>query len=1085
MIKFKRALALMLVFVMAVSMISVAPSTTVNAAPSKYVKSLKLSKSKLTMTSGKTAKIKATVKVKGKASTKVKVSLSKANKKVVKKAKVGKPSKKGVSTITFTAAKVTKKKSTTIKVVTSAKNSKNKKITKKIKVTVKPIPVPTTEQPTTQRPTTEQPTTEQPTVAKLEKINVTADVTSISEKGGKAQLTVTSATAGVAIARVEYKSENEQIATVSSTGLVEGIAYSSSPVIITVTAYDKNGNKAVGTIAITVTQVKNTDATVSFTSAQQSIELEEGDTVTLKPVMNNAAADAKIEYKSDNTKVATVDANGKVTAVSEGKAIITATIAGTNASATATITVKKSEDAVGIASFEANHADSFEVKFTTAVAESEREKLEITLKLGNSIMDVNKVWAENGKSVELKYNSEYTPGEYTLTLSGQDIAISTTANTMKASVSARTIANVQIKTAYVPKYYRAKVYFDALDQYGDVMQNVTADQFVWTAECKGDNGVDATYAITDTTQKGYIVVDTDLENLDADVDSLTIQGYLRSDSKIEDEKEVKVNNLSVWSIKITGIKEDVIYQSDKDIAVELEYEALDSNGGDVDMEAYFNGAYTSAITASSSDETIVSAPYVNDEYKLVVVVKKNKNGKATVTLKAKDGIKSEYTVEVKPAPFPNKTDFTKADGEKVIAGEDTPVKLPVDIINQYEEVMEPDTLKFVDFSEYFNIAVSGVDGIDADDVDYLIEDGKSYVTVDAKGAKSEGMLKIQISSKQDIDIKSTYELQVTAPRAASRIKITAQPDLEILVGQTTKIEFVIQDMYSKEWTDDTTYIIDGDDTENEYIKVEEAVINGDGTGYIEVTGLSATTKAGKQTVSLNLKTTDNTAFITTEAEKFEFVVNNDVQNVTVTTDAEEYVAGQKVKLTLTAKYGEAENEAKLTTYNETIKAVEVYESVKGTKVTTVQEVAFVDGVATIEVDAMYTGDEVTYSIGNFVSPSGVKLYGISSSKVKIVAGEAVKYALTIADDTLTVAFVDTKGNVVTSKNDSSAVATITIKTAAGNDVTADYINGLDASNQKTIEFVNGVATIDLNKAITSGCTVTVKYAGLEGTYTLD
>ena len=109
-----------------------------DAASGKYVKALKVNKTKVTIEAGKKASVKATVTVKGSVDKKVKVSLSKADKKVVKAVKVGKPNKKGVSKITFTAADVTETNTTTIKVVTAAKNSKGKKITKKIKVTVNP-----------------------------------------------------------------------------------------------------------------------------------------------------------------------------------------------------------------------------------------------------------------------------------------------------------------------------------------------------------------------------------------------------------------------------------------------------------------------------------------------------------------------------------------------------------------------------------------------------------------------------------------------------------------------------------------------------------------------------------------------------------------------------------------------------------------------------------------------------------------------------------------------------------------------------------------------------------------------------------
>lgn len=162
----KKSMAILMAAVMVTTMTPI----SAEAASKKYVKSLTLSKKSITIEAGKTGTIKATVKVKGNVSKKVKVSLSKANKKVVKKVKVGKPNSKGVSKITFTAADVKAKASTTVKVVTAKKNSKGKKITKKVKVTVNPktteeastTGTPTTEPATTETPTTETPTTEAP-----------------------------------------------------------------------------------------------------------------------------------------------------------------------------------------------------------------------------------------------------------------------------------------------------------------------------------------------------------------------------------------------------------------------------------------------------------------------------------------------------------------------------------------------------------------------------------------------------------------------------------------------------------------------------------------------------------------------------------------------------------------------------------------------------------------------------------------------------------------------------------------------------------------------------------------------------------
>lgn len=122
--KIKRVLA----FVLAVALVVSFTNTPVNAAK-KYVKSLSV-KSSATVEAGKTVKVKATVKVSAKASAAVKVSSAD---KAIATVSVGKPSKKGVSTITIKGVKAG---STKITVKTKAKNKKKQIITKKITVTV-------------------------------------------------------------------------------------------------------------------------------------------------------------------------------------------------------------------------------------------------------------------------------------------------------------------------------------------------------------------------------------------------------------------------------------------------------------------------------------------------------------------------------------------------------------------------------------------------------------------------------------------------------------------------------------------------------------------------------------------------------------------------------------------------------------------------------------------------------------------------------------------------------------------------------------------------------------------------------------
>lgn len=113
---------------------------------------------------------------------------------------------------------------------------------------------------------------------------------------------------------ISWTSSNKNVATVSN-GLVKAIA----PGTATITATAENVS---GTATVTV-KAKIYPVT-GVTLDKTSLTLTEGETETLKAtVAPDNATDKSITWSSSNASVATVDASGKVTAVSAGTATIT------------------------------------------------------------------------------------------------------------------------------------------------------------------------------------------------------------------------------------------------------------------------------------------------------------------------------------------------------------------------------------------------------------------------------------------------------------------------------------------------------------------------------------------------------------------------------------------------------------------------------------------------------------------------------------------------------------------------------------------------------------------------------------------
>ena len=132
---------------------------------------------------------------------------------------------------------------------------------------------------------------------------------------------------------VVWSSSNESVATVDSNGLVTAIAIGET----TITAITTDGSNLTATCKVTVTPTLATSITLDKTEisllATQTAEL----TVTILPELTT---DKTVVWKSSNEEVATVDANGLVTAIAVGTTDITATTTdGSNLTATCKVTV--------------------------------------------------------------------------------------------------------------------------------------------------------------------------------------------------------------------------------------------------------------------------------------------------------------------------------------------------------------------------------------------------------------------------------------------------------------------------------------------------------------------------------------------------------------------------------------------------------------------------------------------------------------------------------------------------------------------------------------------------------------------------
>ena len=150
--------------------------------------------------------------------------------------------------------------------------------------------------------------------------NITLNCTSLTMRvGNERRLTATIQPETATDKSVTWASSNPEIATVDGEGNV--IALLEGQTSITCTAKDGSGISA-----SCIVNVVDTDVETVIITAEGSTTIKVSETVQLTAtVMPETSTNKSISWSSGNEKVATVDAEGLVTAMSEGVTVITAT----------------------------------------------------------------------------------------------------------------------------------------------------------------------------------------------------------------------------------------------------------------------------------------------------------------------------------------------------------------------------------------------------------------------------------------------------------------------------------------------------------------------------------------------------------------------------------------------------------------------------------------------------------------------------------------------------------------------------------------------------------------------------------------
>ena len=148
--------------------------------------------------------------------------------------------------------------------------------------------------------------------------SITLDKTLLTIYNGKTEtLTATVTPSTASYTDVTWSSSNTSVATVSSSGMVTGVAKGTA----TITAAAKDGSGKSATCSVDVKQY-----VTGITLNKSALTLKEGQTQTLSAnVAPDNANDKTLTWSSSNTSVATVSTTGVVSGVASGTTTITAT----------------------------------------------------------------------------------------------------------------------------------------------------------------------------------------------------------------------------------------------------------------------------------------------------------------------------------------------------------------------------------------------------------------------------------------------------------------------------------------------------------------------------------------------------------------------------------------------------------------------------------------------------------------------------------------------------------------------------------------------------------------------------------------
>ena len=329
----------------------------------------------------------------------------------------------------------------------------------------------------------------EPTPPVVSVTSVTLNKTSTSiQVGGTETLTATVSPKDAANKKVTWKSSNAAIASVDANGKVTGVK--AGEATITVTTED-GGKTATCKVTVSDKEIKVTG--VKLNKSETSLLVGGNETLTAT-VLPEDATNQNVTWKSDKPEIATVDANGKVTAVKVGEATITVTTEDGGKTATCKVTVSETSVAVtGVTlnktALTLNIGASETLSATVAPADATNKK--VTWKSSDAAVATVDT---NGKVTAVK------AGEATITVTTED------GSGVSGSCTVTVLSHVKKVTVTPANLTLGQNKSYTLKATVEVFGSGTDTGVTWTSSDTTIATVDATGKVTATDKVGTVTI---------------------------------------------------------------------------------------------------------------------------------------------------------------------------------------------------------------------------------------------------------------------------------------------------------------------------------------------------------------------------------------------------------------------------------------------------------------------------------------------------------------------------------------------------------------------------------------------------